>query len=119
MVMPSSIATLAEAEFGGGALLGEAGGADDPMHTHPTREATSIFAPPSTELRSTPKSLAAPTHMSAAINKPATVVEAFDMLRVPQNLRSGIMLLVGADSEDDDPELLAHIPAEVLSEAMG
>ena len=82
MVMPTSIAALAEAEFGDGALLGEAGGADDPMHTHHTGEATSTF-------RSIPKSLAAPTPplMSAATNKPATVLEAFDMFRVPLNLR--------------------------------
>ena len=88
------------------------------------------FAGPSAEnaasplaLRPSPKAraLAPPDTgggpMSAAPDKPATLLDAFNHYRLPQPLRQSLLDLVGAESEDDDPEILAHIPTEALEES--
>ena len=56
--------------------------------------------------------------MSAAPDKPATLLDAFNHYRLPQPLRQSLLDLVGAESEDDDPEILAHIPTETLEESV-
>ena len=42
----------------------------------------------------------------------------FNHYRLPQPLRQSLLDLVGAESEDDDPEILAHIPTETLEESV-
>ena len=56
--------------------------------------------------------------MSAALDKPATLLDAFNHYRLPQPLRQSLLDLVGAESEDDDPKILAHIPTETLEESV-
>ena len=56
--------------------------------------------------------------MSSAVGKPEILMDAFDQFRLPRELRVGVMKLVGAASEDDDPELLAYVPAEVVQEGL-
>ena len=85
-----------------------------------------IFAPPGAPVlpHATPKASARPpagaagTIMSSAAGKPETLMDAFDQFRLPRELRVGVMKLVGAASEDDDPELLAYVPAEVVQEGL-
>ena len=86
----------------------------------------SIFAPPGAPPppHATPKAApqppagAAGATMSSATGKPETLMEAFDQFRFPRELRLGVMKLVGATSEDDDPELLAYVPADVVQEGL-
>ena len=85
-----------------------------------------IFAPPGAPVlpHATPKASARPpagaagTIMSSAAGKPEILMDAFDQFRLPRELRVGVMKLVGAASEDDDPELLAYVPAEVVQEGL-
>ena len=93
------------------------GTADEEMPDDEPLVMQSIFTPPPL-LAAIPKATGPPP-ISSATDKPETLMQAFEQFSIPRDLRLAIMTMMGATSEDEDPEALARVPADVIQVGVG